>query len=57
MIEEINELKEDETFNTIQDIADWDAYFQERKEQLDEKYADLVEEYERRFGTTKSVLE
>ena len=53
MIEEITELKEDETFNTIQDIEDWDDYFQERKEQLDEKYADLVEEYERRFGKTE----
>jgi chromosome segregation ATPase len=50
IMQEINELQEDETFTAIHDIEDWDAYFQERKEQLDEKYTDLVEEYERRFG-------
>ncbi len=51
MMQEIDELKEDETFNTIHEIDDWDAYFDERKEKLEERYESLVEEYDRRFGT------
>jgi len=51
MIQEIDDLQADETFNTIHDIDDWDAYFEERKEKLEERYESLVEEYDRRCGT------
>ena len=44
-------LQEDETFHTIQEIDEWDAYFEEKKEKLEEHYESLLEEYDRRFGT------
>ena len=53
MKQEIDALKEDETFNTIHDIDDWDVYFSEKKEKLQERYESLLEEYEDRFGTTE----
>ena len=51
--QEIQELREDETFNIIHEIDDWDAYFEEKKEKLVERYETLLEEYDRRFGTTE----
>jgi len=53
--QEIDELKEDETFNIIHEIDDWDVYFSKKKEKLEERYEALLEEYERRFGTTEVV--
>ena len=51
MMQEIDALQEDKTFISIHKIDDWDAYFEDRKEKLEEKYESLVEEYDRRFGT------
>ena len=42
MKQEIDALKEDETFNTIHEIDDWDVYFSEKKEKLEERYETLL---------------
>ncbi len=39
---EIDEMKTDETFQTIQEIEDWDAYFVEMEASLQEKYENLI---------------
>jgi len=40
---EINDITEDETFIIIQDIDDWDVYFSEKKEQLENKYENMTD--------------
>lgn len=40
---EINEITEDETFIIIQDIDDWDVYFSEKEEQLEERYENMLD--------------
>ena len=36
--EELEAIKADETFNTIEEIDDWDAYFNEVRENLEKEY-------------------
>ena len=41
---DIDEIKHDETYSTIDDIADWDEYFVQMKSMLKEEYEELKEE-------------
>ena len=41
--EELQAIKEDETFNTIEEIEDWDAYFAQLREALEMEYQNLLE--------------
>jgi hypothetical protein len=40
--QEIDEIKTDETFQTIQEIDDWDAYFEETEGALQKQYENLL---------------
>ena len=40
--EELEAIKKDETFNTIEEIDDWDAYFNEVRENLEKEYRELI---------------
>ena len=40
--QEIDEIKADKTFQTIQEIDDWEVYFEEMKEALHKQYEDLL---------------
>jgi len=44
--EEIEEIITDQTFITIQEIDDWDQYFQEIKDSLEEEYNKLLNDLE-----------
>jgi len=39
--EELEAIKADETFNTIEEIDNWDAYFNEVRENLEKEYGEL----------------
>jgi hypothetical protein len=41
--QELEAIKADETFNTIQAIEDWDAYFVQMREALEQEYQELLE--------------
>jgi len=40
--QEIDDIKANETFQTIQEIDDWDVYFEEMKEALQKQYENLL---------------
>ncbi len=42
-LQEISDIKEDETFIIIQDIDDWDVYFAEKEEELEERYENMID--------------
>jgi DNA repair exonuclease SbcCD ATPase subunit len=41
--QELEAIKADETFNTIQAIEDWDAYFVQMRDALEQEYQELLE--------------
>ena len=41
--QELETIKADETFNTIQAIEDWDVYFVQMREALEQEYQELLE--------------
>ncbi len=41
--QELETIKADETFNTIQAIEDWDAYFVQMRDALEQEYQELLE--------------
>ncbi|MCZ2846185.1 MAG: phospholipase D-like domain-containing protein [Candidatus Bathyarchaeota archaeon] len=53
--EEIREIVTSETFKLIQEIEDWDKYFEEQKSLLKEEYKNLKEKYVKHEQQTSEI--
>jgi len=52
--EELEAIKEDETYKTIEEIDDWDAYFNEVRENLEKEYS-MLQDIENEQDETKTA--